>query len=125
MFNFRKRGRGSLPLAKVFPRPPLCSALATFSAEIIPPIDYDLSFKNARDRMGNQTVVVGMSGGVDSSVCALLLKQQGYRVIGMFMKNWEETDDRGICRSAGDYEDVVKVCRQLDIPYYAVNFVKE
>lgn len=71
------------------------------------------------------TVVVGMSGGVDSSVSALLLKQQGYRVIGMFMKNWEETDDYGVCRSAADYEDVVRVCRQLDIPYYTVNFAKE
>ncbi len=75
--------------------------------------------------MGNKTVVVGMSGGVDSSVCALLLKQQGYRVIGMFMKNWEETDASGVCTSARDYEDVVKVCKQLDIPYYSVNFVKE
>ncbi len=75
--------------------------------------------------MANKTVVVGMSGGVDSSVCALLLKQQGYRVIGMFMKNWEETDASGVCTSARDYEDVVQVCKQLDIPYYSVNFVKE
>ena len=66
-----------------------------------------------------------MSGGVDSSVTALLLKQQGYHVIGMFMKNWEEKDESGACRSALEYEDVVRVCEQLDIPYYAVNFAKE
>ncbi len=72
-----------------------------------------------------QTVIVGMSGGVDSSVSALLLKQQGYRVIGLFMKNWEEVDDHGVCRSTHDYEDVRRVCNQLDIPYYTVNFVEE
>lgn len=71
------------------------------------------------------TVVVGMSGGVDSAVSALLLKRQGYRVIGMFMKNWEETGEDGICPAVEDYEDVVRVCRQIDIPYYAVNFSKE
>src|ERR1700722_16632066 len=70
-----------------------------------------------------QTVVVGMSGGVDSSVSALLLKQQGYRVIGMFMKNWEEEDEN--CPAVSDFEDVRHVCAQLDIPCYAVNFVKE
>lgn len=72
-----------------------------------------------------QTVVVGMSGGVDSSVTALLLKQQGYRVIGLFMKNWEEKDASGACISSLEYEDVIKVCEQIDIPYYSVNFVKE
>ena len=71
------------------------------------------------------TVVVGMSGGVDSSVAALLLKKQGYRVIGLFMKNWEEKDENGVCTSAREYEDVVKVCEHLDIPYYSVNFVQE
>lgn len=71
------------------------------------------------------TVIVGMSGGVDSSVSALLLKQQGYRVIGLFMKNWEEVDEQGVCRSSYDYEDVRRVCDQLDIPYYTVNFVEE
>jgi tRNA-specific 2-thiouridylase len=75
--------------------------------------------------MGQKTVVVGMSGGVDSSVSALLLKEQGYRVIGMFMKNWEEQDASGMCRSLRDYEDVVTVCKQFDIPFYAVNFVEE
>lgn len=71
------------------------------------------------------TVVVGMSGGVDSSVSALLLKQQGYNVIGVFMKNWEEKDENGVCTSAKEYEDVVRVCEQLEIPYYSVNFVQE
>lgn len=71
------------------------------------------------------TVVVGMSGGVDSSVSALLLKQQGYNVIGMFMKNWEETDPNGTCLASYEYEDVIRVCEQVGIPYYAVNFVKE
>lgn len=66
-----------------------------------------------------------MSGGVDSSVTALLLKQQGYKVIGLFMKNWEEKDADGTCRSALEFEDVVRVCEQLDIPYYSVNFIKE
>lgn len=71
------------------------------------------------------TVVVGMSGGVDSSVSALLLKQQGYRVIGLFMRNWEEEDEQGICRASAEYDDVVSVCRLLDIPYYTVNFAKD
>lgn len=70
-------------------------------------------------------VVVGMSGGVDSSVCALLLKEQGYNVVGVFMKNWEEKNDEGICTATEDYEDVIKVCSALDIPYYTINFVKE
>ncbi len=73
----------------------------------------------------SKTVVLGMSGGVDSSVAALLLKQQGYHVIGMFMKNWEEKDENGICKASKEYEDVIKVCQQLAIPYYTVNFVKE
>jgi tRNA-specific 2-thiouridylase len=72
-----------------------------------------------------KTVVVGMSGGVDSSVSALLLKQQGFRVIGLFMKNWEENDENGVCQSSKEYADVVAVCDHLGIPCYAVNFVKE
>ncbi|MGD9901698.1 MAG: tRNA 2-thiouridine(34) synthase MnmA [Spirochaetales bacterium] len=73
----------------------------------------------------NKTVVVGMSGGVDSSVAALLLKEQGYNVIGLFMKNWEETTDTGHCTSEEDYDDVKRVCNKLHIPYYTVNFAKE
>lgn len=70
-------------------------------------------------------VVVGMSGGVDSSVAALLLKEEGYDVIGVFMKNWEEKDEYGVCTAEEDYEDVRRVCDQIGIPYYTVNFEKE
>lgn len=72
-----------------------------------------------------ERVVVGMSGGVDSSVAALLLKRQGYDVIGVFMKNWDEKDDNGECTSATDWRDVEAVCEHIGIPYYAVNFEKE
>lgn len=70
-------------------------------------------------------VVLGMSGGVDSSVAAVLLKEQGYDVIGVFMKNWEEKDENGVCMAEEDYKDVIAVAEQLGIPYYSVNFVKE
>ncbi|MCW6660458.1 tRNA 2-thiouridine(34) synthase MnmA [Aerococcaceae bacterium NML191292] len=70
-------------------------------------------------------VVVGMSGGVDSSVAAYLLKQQGYDVIGLFMKNWDDTDEHGHCTATQDYEDVAQVAEQIGIPYYSVNFEKE
>lgn len=73
----------------------------------------------------NKTVIVGMSGGVDSSVCAALLKEQGFNVIGLFMKNWEEEDENGVCQASKEFADVVKVCEKLDIPYYSVEFVKE
>ncbi|MFD1038578.1 tRNA 2-thiouridine(34) synthase MnmA [Virgibacillus byunsanensis] len=73
----------------------------------------------------NIRVVVGMSGGVDSSVAALLLKEQGYDVVGIFMKNWDDTDEFGVCTATEDFDDVVRVCNQLDIPYYAVNFEKQ
>lgn len=71
-----------------------------------------------------KTVIVGMSGGVDSSVTAALLKAKGYRVVGLFMKNWEE-EEGGKCLAAEDYADVVAVCQHLEIPHYAVNFSKE
>lgn len=70
-------------------------------------------------------VVVGMSGGVDSSVVALLLKQQGYDVVGVFMKNWDDTDENGVCTATEDYKDVAKVAAKIGIPYYSVNFEKE
>lgn len=72
-----------------------------------------------------KTVVVGMSGGVDSSVAALILKEQGYNVIGLFMNNWEETNENGCCTAEDDYSDVRRVANLLDIPYYSMNFAKE
>lgn len=68
-------------------------------------------------------VVLGISGGVDSSVAGYLLKEQGHDVIGLFMVNWEEKD--GTCTAETDYEDVKRVCNALKIPYFSVNYVKE
>ncbi len=70
-------------------------------------------------------VVVGMSGGVDSSVAALMLKDLGFEVIGLFMKNWDDSDEDEICPATEDYEDVVEVCNHIGIPYYSVNFEQE
>lgn len=68
-------------------------------------------------------IVVGISGGVDSSVAAYLLKKQGHEVIGLFMVNWEEKD--GTCTAEADYEDVKRVCNKIGIPYFSVNYAKE
>ncbi len=68
-------------------------------------------------------VIVGLSGGVDSAVAALLLKEQGYDVTGVFMRNWEDRD--GTCPAEEDYDDVRRVSEALDMPYYTVNFTKE
>jgi tRNA-specific 2-thiouridylase len=68
-------------------------------------------------------VMLGVSGGVDSSVAALLLKQQGFDVSGLFMQNWDEEDD-GECRAEQDRKDALAVCGKLGIPFYARNFAK-
>lgn len=68
-------------------------------------------------------VAVGMSGGVDSSVTALLLKESGFDVIGIFMKNWDEEDKE--CPAIQDYEDALSVSQKLNIPLYSFNFAKE
>ncbi|WP_114563432.1 tRNA 2-thiouridine(34) synthase MnmA [Ephemeroptericola cinctiostellae] len=70
-------------------------------------------------------VVVGMSGGVDSSVSAWLLKQQGYEVIGLFMKNWEDDDDSEFCSSRQDLLDAVSVADAVGVEIEAVNFAAE
>ena len=82
-----------------------------------------------------EKVVVGISGGVDSSVAALLLKKQGYEVIGLFMRNWDSlvnndikgnpTLNNNICTQEQDYNDAKAVCEKLGIPLYRVDFVKE
>lgn len=80
-------------------------------------------FSDAVHSMPN--VVVGMSGGVDSSVSAYLLQQQGYRLTGLFMKNWEEDDDEDYCSAAADLADAQAVCDTLGIELLTINFAAE
>ena len=84
--------------------------------------------------MTMKKVVIGMSGGVDSSVAAIILQKQGYEVIGLFMRNWDSladgelngpTTDSGICPQEEDYNDAKKVCDKLNIPLHRKDFVKE
>ena len=70
-------------------------------------------------------IVIGLSGGVDSSVAALLLKQQGYEVIGLFMKNWEDDDTQDYCASRQDLIDAVSVAEKIGIEVESVNFSSE
>ncbi|MBR1376294.1 MAG: tRNA 2-thiouridine(34) synthase MnmA [Bacilli bacterium] len=80
-------------------------------------------------------VVIGMSGGVDSSVAAIMLQKQGYEVIGLFMRNWDAgvnndvlgnpTLNNNICPQEQDYNDALDVCKKLNIPLHRVDFVKE
>lgn len=79
-----------------------------------------------------KTVVIGMSGGVDSAVAAYLLKKEGYNVIGLFMRNWDSTingedfeNNDIICPQERDYNDALKVCETLNIPLHRVDFIKE
>ncbi|WP_158366598.1 tRNA 2-thiouridine(34) synthase MnmA [Candidatus Williamhamiltonella defendens] len=73
----------------------------------------------------SKKVVVGMSGGVDSSVAAYLLLEQGYQVCGLFMKNWEEDDNELYCAAAIDLADTQDVCDKLNIELHTVNFSAE
>lgn len=82
-----------------------------------------------------KTVVIGMSGGVDSSVAAIKLKNDGYNVIGLFMRNWDSTInndylgnpnlDNNICPQEKDYNDALEVCKKIGIPLKRVDFVRE
>ena len=72
----------------------------------------------------SKTIIVGMSGGVDSSVAALLLKEQGYKVKGLFMQNWQNEADEE-CTSEIDFKDASAVCDLLDIPLHRANFADE
>jgi tRNA-uridine 2-sulfurtransferase len=75
--------------------------------------------------MKNLRVIVGLSGGVDSSVTALLLKEQGYQVEGLFMKNWEEDDTEDYCSASTDIADAQAICDKLEIPLHTINFAAE
>ena len=73
----------------------------------------------------SEKVIVGMSGGVDSSVAAYLLKQQGYEVEGLFMKNWDEDDGSEYCTAIQDLEDAQQVCDKMGIPLHTANFAAD
>src|SRR5688500_20142123 len=75
--------------------------------------------------IARKRIVVGMSGGVDSSVAALLLKEQGHEVVGLFMKNWEDDDTDEYCSSREDLVDAVAVAECIGIEIEAVNFSAE
>ncbi len=77
------------------------------------------------DDPSNTKVIIGMSGGVDSSVSAYLLKQQGFQVEGLFMKNWEEDDNDEYCAAAEDLADAQAVADKLDIELHTINFAAE
>ncbi|XP_035458542.2 mitochondrial tRNA-specific 2-thiouridylase 1 [Spodoptera frugiperda] len=70
-------------------------------------------------------VALGISGGVDSAVAALLLKRAGYQVEGVFMRNWDNNYEAGFCSDEKDFEDATYVCRKLNIPLHRVYFIKE
>jgi len=70
-------------------------------------------------------VIVGLSGGVDSSVAALLLQQQGYQVEGVFMQNWDENGQNDFCPADADLKDAEAVCQRLNIPFHTISFAKE
>ncbi len=72
----------------------------------------------------SKRVIVGLSGGVDSSVAALLLQQQGYDVQGLFMSNWDDDED-AYCTTAEDYQDARRVAEHLGIPLHKVSFARE
>lgn len=73
----------------------------------------------------NDKIAVGMSGGVDSSVTMLLLKELGLNVFGVFMRNWNEKDERGVCLAEYEYQDVIKVCEQIGVSYYSVDLSQD
>uniref|UniRef100_A0A8C6CTZ8 tRNA 2-thiouridine(34) synthase MnmA n=1 Tax=Moschus moschiferus TaxID=68415 RepID=A0A8C6CTZ8_MOSMO len=72
-----------------------------------------------------RSIVIGLSGGVDSAAAALLLAERGLDVVGVFMKNWDEQDENGACTAEQDYQDARRVAEQIGIPFYSVSFVEE
>jgi tRNA-specific 2-thiouridylase len=83
------------------------------------------SAANHQKDLSSISVIVGMSGGVDSSVAAYLLKQQGYAVAGLFMKNWDEDDGTEYCTAVADLADAQATCDALNIPLHCANFAAE
>ena len=88
-------------------------------------MDHPNKKNSASEEISMPKVIVGMSGGVDSSVTALLLKQQGYTVEGLFMRNWDEDDGSQYCSAEQDMLDAKSVADLLKIPFHTANFAHE
>ena len=84
---------------------------------------YNINMLNTKEKNENKKVFVGMSGGVDSAVSALLLKQDGYDVTGMFIKTWQP--DYIECTWKNNRLDAMRICAQLDIPFKTLDLEKE
>lgn len=110
--------------ARIIPRSDSSSA-ALFRDYHRRRIHHSFMYPDIQTNRPSGPVMVGLSGGVDSSVAALLLLEQGYRVEGLFMKNWEEDDDADYCAAAADLEDAAVVAETLGIPLHRVNFSTE
>lgn len=89
------------------------------------PATHNSRKQGPHDTTGAKRILVGLSGGVDSSIAAHLLAQQGHRIQALFMKNWEEDDKNGTCNAAQDYSDATAVCAKLGISLYERNFSSE
>ena len=96
-------------------------------AILAPKTEFETMIASSTNTAANASikVIVGMSGGVDSSVAALLLLEQGYQVEGLFMKNWEEDDDSEYCTAKADLADAESVCRKLGLRLHTANFASE
>ncbi|CAG8548842.1 5760_t:CDS:10 [Paraglomus brasilianum] len=99
--------------------------LGRLSIPINLPVRFQSSLTSHLYPRPGDRVIVAMSGGVDSSVCAYLLHKQEYNVEGVYMRNWDTVDEKSVCTGDQDWKDVQNVCKQIGIPCRMINFIKE